>query len=184
MGAEKGGKAWVSAHAALRSEHGIGEDWPKWSSRKELWGIPQTARVKDVIDVSVQIYMTHLLAKRQKETTKKLTVKDLKDEEWMACPWYIDISQNASRKPFSNHLRSMVANSCFYSCLKDRVVLPVEHLLVLGWPSNVVTASLSANSIRELAGESMACPAVGLCMLAMGLALPDTTLWERPVCIE
>ena len=91
------------------------------------------------------------------------------------CPWVVDLSQDASRKPHAPNIRAMCANSLYFVYESDRTLQPQEHLNVLGWPHGIASGtSLSSSAIRELAGESMSPPCIGVVGAAVCIGLfPD-----------
>ena len=106
--------------------------------------------------------------------------KDSKeDDELLPCPWIVDVTQSLHRRPWSESVRSMCSSSVFYSFPSQRCFQAKEHLQLLGWPTTVATHFLPEAQIRDLAGESMAMPAIALAAAAAILCLPDTTLWEQ-----
>ena len=96
-------------------------------------------------------------------------------------PVFLDTSQSASRGAFSeNYIRAMCASSSYYSFAEDRAIKPYEHLLLLGWSKSLVRRAgmeLSSSQLRDLAGESMGCPCIGLIAASLSLSLPG--VWAR-----
>ena len=116
----------------------------KWSAKHDLRGV-KTPRAVDVIDLAYA-HQPHL-------------------------PLFADLSQAGPRRPWAPHLRSMVAASCYYSFARDRIVLPREHLALLGFPASVKVdmPGMSDGKLRQLAGEGMGLPCIALislCVLA------------------
>ena len=102
--------------------------------------------------------------------------RDLIDLAWCyhtSLPLYVDLSQSASRKPWTAVIRSMVSNSTYYSFAEDRVLTPGEHLRMLGIVTPTQQLPQSVN-IRNLAGEAMAAPCVAL---AISIAAQLLDVW-------
>eukprot|EP00971_Amphidinium_carterae_P248828 4939078-Amphidinium_carterae.4 len=102
------------------------------------------------------------------------------DDSLYPCPWLVDVTQCISRKCHSAHFRGMCSGSTYFSYKLDRVITPLEHLLVLGWPQQsamgrMSNLSLNPGQIRDLAGESMSPPCIGAVMTALAVSLD---LWE------
>ena len=90
----------------------------------------------------------------------------------LPCDVYIDISQDGRRKAFAPHIRSMCSNASYYSYEHDRLISPVEHLKFLGWDvSRLSLRGLSLNAVRDLAGEAMSAPSIGVCITALALQI-------------
>ena len=145
------GEAWKGKHASMRAKlEAVGE---KWSSTHSLKGIT-TERGKDVVDLCHEI---------------------TKDDAMV-----VDISQDASRLPWAKRVRSIVKNSELYSFSKDRTLHGVEHLRLLGFPTQKLNIPLTASELKDVSGEAMAVPAIGLvtfCLLH-SVAFPDA-LWDE-----
>eukprot|EP00971_Amphidinium_carterae_P325237 6455413-Amphidinium_carterae.5 len=107
-------------------------------------GLPRSDRVRDVVDLSAQVFTARAIQK---------TKQPLESFSWEACPLITDVSQCGSRIPSSEVLRSMVSHSTFYVHALDRVLVPKEHLMVLGWSREVCLHDQSATAVRDLAGE-------------------------------
>ena len=96
------------------------------------------------------------------------------------CDWLVDVSQDASRKPWSRVFRSLHKGSEIFCMCKDRLALPQEHLRMLGLPC-CTTDHLTGSVVRELAGEGMGAPCIGVCMISLFVSLQDSSLWSLPV---
>eukprot|EP00971_Amphidinium_carterae_P252474 5012224-Amphidinium_carterae.4 len=148
---QKTNDAWEAKHAALWHARG-GKPSALWSSTHSLIGV-STRRQIDIIDLAWTVW-------QQKQ------LQDLP---------HVDISQSASRMPVSRGIRSVVSASTLYSYQKDRVVTAAEHWGLLGFPANVDLHMLTTSQIRDLSGEAMGLPQVGLCLLLVALELE--TVW-------
>ena len=141
---------WKSKHASIRKQEGLDDDQPRYSEQHDLAGIPLSSkRVRDLLDIAFAIYCKNKGPKGSQQ-----------------CPWVVDISQGASRRPF-------------FAFPQDRLLLPHEHLRLLGL-QDCNTKSPTPTGVRELAGEAMGAPSVCICMLALFVCLHDETLWSQP----
>eukprot|EP00971_Amphidinium_carterae_P213619 4239535-Amphidinium_carterae.1 len=48
----------------------------------------------------------------------------------------------------------------------------------MGWRANTDVSGITAHQVRDLAGEAMAPPCVGMAILSLALAMPE--LWTHP----
>ena len=90
------------------------------------------------------------------------------------CDWLLDVSQCISRKNHCNHFRAMCSGSAYFAFDLDRMITPMEHLLVLGWPRRTLASrikDLSPGCVRDLAGESMSPACIGAVMTALCLSV-------------
>ena len=168
---------WQSTHRALRQQKGITEQFLDWTKHKKVSGVPRTARYLDVINYASHCYQLQLLQDKAREDPAVAGDVRALGDAWKHCPYVCDYTQSADRSPWTaGHVRSICANSSFYHFGMDRVLLPKEHLMLLGWSSSTDVSGLSQSAIRDLAGESMACPCVCAVMAAVALSLPG--VWE------
>ena len=92
---------------------------------------------------------------------------------------HLDLSQSLLRKPWSCNVRSMVASSQFFSFARKRVLVPQEHLFLLGWHGPLKLNHLGSSRLRNLAGEGMGVPCVSFMSLCMLMSRDD--LWQHPL---
>ena len=117
---------------------------------RELRGVPPVQRMRECLDIGYSRW-------HKKMSSVESAAPDR--HGLYPCNMVIDLSQDAARKAHAASIRSMCANSTFYAYGPDRLLLPQEHLAVLGWPPHTTDGlNMSSSSIRDLAGESM-CPA-------------------------
>eukprot|EP00971_Amphidinium_carterae_P277375 5504964-Amphidinium_carterae.2 len=139
---------WIKKHDAMWKNAPPAQHLERWSSRFETAGVHAKRQI-DLIDLAA-VYCKE--------------------------PVCIDLSQAAPRMPWSKNIRSMVGMSTIFSMAKQRVIVPYEHLRLLGWDS-VECSSMTGASLRNLAGEGMGVPCVGFAALVMLLA--DDALWAN-----
>ena len=132
-----------------------------------MTGVPRVQRMLEALDICYARFHKRALVEHP-ETRDPHT-------GLFPCEWVLDLSQDAARKAHAPLIRSMCANSLFFDFGSDRVLHPAEHLVALGWPHDVVQGvGLSPSSVRDLAGESMSPPCIGLAVMALSTALlPD-----------
>ena len=167
--------AWQRSHEHARRTEAL----PRlsWCEHKYLTAVPALHRPRDVVDLTYQRYHKSMLAECQK---KGACFESLLDKHGLLpCSLLVDVSQDGRRKAYAQHIRSMCSNACYYSFTQDRLVSPVEHLKFLGWDVGRLSfRNLTANAIRDLAGEAMSAPSIGICITALALqidaALPSS----------
>eukprot|EP00971_Amphidinium_carterae_P352644 6492685-Amphidinium_carterae.8 len=155
---------WHTVHDKVKKQEGLPA--VSWRASKQLRGVSATERVREVIDIAYARY--------HKQHAEK------GDDTLRQCPWLLDVTQCISRKCHCTHFRAMCSGSTYYSYSLDRMITPVEHLLVLGWPQQSALdrlgkLSLNPGQVRDLAGESMSPPCIGAVMTALALTLD---IWE------
>ena len=151
--------AWKTKHSRLRQEAGVSSSpITRWSDHALLLGIT-TDRARDLLDIAFQIH----------QMTAGESVK---------CRLLCDVSQDAHRRLWSNHFRSLVKASTYYSFALDRCVFAEEHLRALGFP-HLDLEGFSEHCLRDLAGEAMSAPAVGTVLMGILCSFPsDAGLWS------
>eukprot|EP00971_Amphidinium_carterae_P288790 5734399-Amphidinium_carterae.1 len=97
------------------------------------------------------------------------------------CNYMVDITQNGHRKPWSVQPRSICGDSKLFFFPRGRALVAVEHLLLMGWKATTNVSGATAHQVRDLAGEAMAPPCVGMATLSLALALPE--FWTNPAVV-
>ena len=174
-----GGQKWKEVHATMRAS--LPSPTPCWSRSHCMKGVGPAPRVLDVIDVIYSRYH-HVAAESLKDNEDgKESKVDMEAGRCKPCSLIVDVSQDARRGAYADAaVRSMCSGSVFYSYQHDRLLCPSEHLLLLGWNRGVVESlpdSLTPPMLRELSGESMACPSVGVALSAL-LATMGAGVWK------
>ena len=169
------GVKWKEVHQSIRDELPV--PTPTWTATHSLLGMGSSARVLDLVNVTYSRYHANLVANHHAKTL------GLDEGECAACSLYLDVSQDARRSCFADSsVRSICGGSTFYSYKEDRMICPAEHLCLLGWSRSAVEslpASLTPAMLRDLAGESMACPCVALALSTLLLSMAGD-VWEQP----
>ena len=151
-------EGWKAQHAKLRKEVPKLDGDQQFSSTHVLRDVrPNQHRIKDAIDLTWDL---HKAAGNSETSTVVL-----------------DTSQSMQRKPFCGHFRSMTQGSTYFLLPQSRMILPREHLRLLGFPS-LDSAGLKPSQVRALAGQAMGMPSVGAVMASLLLCLPGGGVFE------
>ena len=170
--------SWQKQHKEVRDKWGIDDENARtWCLEKNLLLVPPVARVYDCIEICFAFHKQQL-----QDEGKGGKEVDEADKALTSPAVILDTSQSIMRKPWSRHVRSICSGSCLYMFAEDRCPIPVEHLRLLGWIRELQTRSLSSAQIRDLAGESMACPSVAVATACLLLSLPDLGSTEEGGC--
>ena len=158
---------WEADSLEVRGMLGVSPNFAPWTSRKEFrgTGLPQgkgKKRVYDLVDISaMQVCKRAGLSAVCSQKTMRHAVKDV----------ILDVSQSHKRPTYSNQAgvaRCLCTSSDLYSYKEDRVLEPMEHVLMQGHSSSVVIPeSLSSGDVRSIAGESIALPCLGCIIWAI-----------------
>ena len=113
---------------------------------KQMRGLSRTERVQDLIHLSFDWAQS-----------KGEDIDDI----------YVDCSQDVGHKPWTKgSVRSLTTSSEIYSSRLDRAILASEHFRLLGF-GPVCLMNLSHRQVRDLSGEAMSPPCVGLCLMSI-----------------
>ena len=97
-----------------------------------------------------------------------------------ASKFHVDVSQCITRRAWAKTIRTLTTSTSIFSFSAQRLLLPSEHLHILGFPA-VSLQDLSPHAVRSLAGAAMAPPCVGVALVALILTL-DT--WSSSVVLN
>ena len=157
---------WRASHSAIKAT--LGTIPRKWSDGHRMQGLPPNKRCLELVDLT---YQRHHLAQANQGALPN-------SDGYMECGILIDVSQDIRRSCYAhNHMRSLCSGSSIYCYDKDRMIVPLEHLAVLGWDIEKVhpklPTTLTASKLRDLSGEAMALPCVtqalaSLCLFVGG----------------
>ena len=126
-----------------------------WSSSHQLERFV-TERARDAIDLCNELWLAR--SKSQLPGSCSVSASTPPQNRLI-----IDLSQDASRSPWAERMRSRDKNSDFYSYQADRTVLGIEHWMCLGFPTEKLNVQgLTQHELKDVSGEAMACPCVGL----------------------
>lgn len=160
---------WKVHSAVVRDRLRMGATSAPWTSQAKLTGLPDNARMRDVIDVAWG-------ARRE-----AMPAGSTKSE--MARNFFCDPTQSVSRTPWQEGLAAIAQGSMMYSFEKDLVLSGFDHLRALGIPEDAApgqgTVSFSDKQCRSLAGEAFGCPVVTTITYAFWLN-PYGNWWPNP----
>ena len=131
--------AWPSAE--LKLDHAYqGSECLK---QAQLRGVTRTDRVLDLIDCCWQFWA------RQATLTRKFTDAQMKRREHLKCV-FVGISQCVSRSPWTSSetgcIHCLTTGSCLYSYFADRMLTPIEHLRMHGYPHEPLSSCTACSS--------------------------------------
>ena len=128
-----------------------------WTSKHQQGTQGLSKRALDLVDcVAMQKW------KRARLPARAST--ELREEVLRDC--IVDTSQSHARHPYSSEqgvAHCLTTSSRLYSFRRDRVLLGLEHLFLLGYPMNTkLPETMSENAARSLAGEAVALPCLAV----------------------
>ncbi|CAE7293874.1 unnamed protein product, partial [Symbiodinium sp. CCMP2456] len=134
-----------------------------WSEGARLQGIAITDRIKALVDVA--FLKTEDMLKQRKEPHARQDV---------ARSLFADLSQNIVRMPWGRY-RTLTTSTQLYSFERDRLLVPEELLVILGFPRTYAESArhhMKNRDITDLVGMAMAVPSVTVvCCSALMAAL-------------
>eukprot|EP00929_Paragymnodinium_shiwhaense_P090474 TRINITY_DN50669_c0_g2_i2.p1 TRINITY_DN50669_c0_g2~~TRINITY_DN50669_c0_g2_i2.p1 ORF type:complete len:456 (+),score=59.28 TRINITY_DN50669_c0_g2_i2:192-1559(+) len=147
---------WKTHSAKQRAKLEVSASFNPWTARGGVYlrGIKQQdERARDIIEVA--------WAHRMQEQGPSCSPDG----------FFVDMSQDHTRKPWGS-LSAFSTVARIYSYAEDREWFPHEHLLVHGWNNPVIPDGMSANKVRNLAGEGWFLPDAATCILSFWLTVP------------
>lgn len=160
---------WREHSIAAREALGVSPKYSPWTRRAAFCGtgIPLTDRVKDLLDLVTgeQLYCEG----------RPFNASD-EDVEMAMCGSYIDVSQSHQRRKSSyswtGTLPTVTTSTVLYSFKRDSIILPLELLMVHGFPRDMILpAGLSPSNFKSLVGNGMCAPSLACALMAATLAL-------------
>ena len=168
---------WCKTHEAARRMERLPAI--SWRAQRYLTGVPPLERPRDVLDLCYQRYWKATEERYKKEGKDFQSL--IGEDGLIACRLFADLSQDGRRKAFAPHLRSMCSSSAYYTFDRDRMISPWEHLEFLGWHvSRLRLDGLTLHAVRDLAGEAMAAPSIGLAVTSLGLQMSMASSASSP----
>ena len=119
----------------------------------------QSQRAKDLVLLAAE----HIAAKTD------ATGDEL---EKVLANYVVDFSQSAGRQPWSTMLKPLTTSSQLYASGRKRKLVPLQHMLVLGFGKGISLEHCSNRAVCNLAGEAMALPNVAAILLALCSVIP------------
>ena len=151
--------AWESIHKKLRAQLRLSPKYRPWTEQgeKKLAFVPQSPRMREAIDLA---WPSRLVGSRP-------------------LPFFIDLSQCASRRRWGQMLPCLTTSSVFYSYEDDRVLSKEAHLILQGFPvDDLVLTGLTPSNVGDLAGEAMSLPCLATILIAVVLN-PAASWWNK-----
>ena len=160
-------KVWKREALACRQTAGVPSTFHPWTGRRAFQGagLPRTARIFEILDcIAIVTCKDAGLAPKDMNTA---VVQRLLHGA------FVDVSQSFSRRAWAlrnEDLPTFTTSTTLYSFSDDRVVTGREMLQMHGHsPRLSVPDSLTEENLRELAGEGMALPSLGLVVWSLFL---------------
>ena len=148
--------AWTKASLATRSKMkpvALSPGYRPWSCSStfpnKLYGAPRNPRFVDCLDVSWGSRPPRL----------------------RHMPWYTDISQDVSWRPWSSTPLGLTTSSVLFDHARDQVWTTSAKLACHGWPiaDLSLVQSVEDKHLHDLIGESMYLPSIGGVLLSIYL---------------
>ncbi len=135
-----------------------------WTSVRSMTGLSKTSRAWECIDLAFLQYLGPEKALDQSISLEEISssVKEL----------FVDVSQNPSRRSFTNAssdvTKCLTTSSLLYSYCREGAVLPLEHLLMQGHRTDVsIPETMTQSALSALAGEGFCLPCAGLVIFSL-----------------
>jgi hypothetical protein len=144
---------WKSHSSAIRSAEGLakhgGTKWCELPGIK-LKGLPDSERMRDVLNIGFLLRM-----KQAEAQDLRLTTDELVYDFWC------DVAQGVQRKPYRyGSPPTFKQNTIAYSFAEDLVLTGYQHMILMGWPPVFLSESVSDAHYRSLSGESYSLPII------------------------
>ena len=160
-GQAQDGATWVAKDREVREKEKLGTY--SWTLHHRLQGVPAVPRVHAVIDVA-------FLRAAKACASSSASSGEEGQAHTLQTPLFIDVSQCVSRRAAASSVKSICSSSAFYSFGDDRMIIPCEHMALLGWDKPNLDG-ISATATRDLAGAAMGLPPATLLAAAMCMQL-------------
>lgn len=139
----------------MRDSLSMAMDSRPWTPHHELRGLPNSDRMRDLIDVSYH--------RARRDTMDADT-----DEKEVPRGLFLDVSQGMMRARLCRDLlNSFGTKSMVYSYEHDIVLSGASHLQLFGWSRDRMSNFFSDDTLRDLAGESISVPSLAIVLLAL-----------------
>ena len=158
---------WKMESLTLRDKLKVSPSFSPWTGRPGFkgLGVSKTQRVLDLMDVVTATVLSRDLARKPVEVTMEGVI--------------LDISQSHARRTLTSRFGvapCLTTSSLLYSFDHDIVLAPQEHMFLQGHPKDISLpddmGQRSVKWLRALAGEGMALPCLGLCIVALIITKP------------
>ena len=128
-------------------------------------GLPNTERVREIVDVFA------LAALLQRTNRQRALTMNFADKKALLHDAYIDTSQNPKFISIGSpggDMACLTTSSQVYSFGRDRMLVPQEYMLLQGHRRGFKLPA-SGTRVRQLAGEGICLPVLGVVIWAMYL---------------
>ena len=159
---------WEQESLDLRKTLGLGPDSRPWTGRAglQLHGIKDLPRELDILDI--------VWAKACRASGKALddmsVAKGLTTDPTQSATWAV---------PKYDKLGTQLKATRIYSYELDRVILGCDILSLMGYEHHLLDF-VDEESAKDMAGEAIAVPEMGLVLMALLCVLNADALFERP----
>ena len=176
---------WQADSSRIRGQFNVSPTYSPWTQSRFFKGEgigngKGRKRVLDLIDLTAL-----QVAKR----CKKPVLSSRKELATCLQDTILDVSQSHKRQTFSNKegiAKCLCTSSDLYSYSQDRMLHPLEHLVLQGHPTTVVLPeSVTHRQVKTMAGESIALPCLGLLLWSLytSVGFPAARPLDRP-CVS
>jgi hypothetical protein len=155
-------RKWRTESASWRDSLNMSPSFSPWTSRPGvvLEGVGATARVADLFNC---ITASKMQAVRKLQTQQR--DRQMLDVKQIMQNMYTDYTQSHGRRNFTTRAGY---NHCFTTTTElygfdiDRVVMPIEMLMMHGWKmETVIPSSLLPMDLKTMVGNGIALPCLG-----------------------
>ena len=155
---------WKQASVHVRCALQMGGSSSPWTSRQKLLrGLPDTPRVRDLLDVC-----WHAAKRAQPH---------LSDDD-LAATLYCNTSQSVSRLPCSFELPTQAGSAAVYHYASDAVLTGFSRMRLHGWsPRSLDYHSFTQSDLKKLSGQAFSVPLATLLTLVTYLNA-DAPWWR------
>lgn len=153
--------AWALTTKKARARLGISQSYNPWTDRRPapaLRNVPDSMRVRELVNIA--------WASRPRPERH--------------LPFFVDVSQDVSRKPWSSHPPCLTRSSVIYSFEADDVVSARGKLALQGFLVRELRGLelLLDSDKSDMAGEAMCLPNLATVLVALWLS-PAASWWAR-----
>ena len=158
--------AWEHQASQWRNRLGIPAALNLWTEHPDFvgQGLPKTNRVKALVDLAAMQAVGGTVEAIMKAKTNLDFFKQ-KTQNLV-----LDVSQNPDRHAYTKDGKfpCLTTSSHLYWYARDGMLVPLEHMLLQGHRRNLqIPKDMSSRALRQLAGEGMSLPCLGLLVWCM-----------------
>ena len=137
---------WEVQSSKIRDQYDIPRSATPWtSSGAKMHGVPQSARILDVLDCAWAIHRKHC--------PPEATTAEIANTLW------VDLATAVGRKPWSEGYPGVFRqNSMVYSFHADAVLSGAARMQLMGWPASSFPRRIEDSLLRQMCGECFSLP--------------------------